>query len=71
VKCGQGIALVDAVRTHDELLTGQLTRVHAGRIITGGRYTLVYPKRVKRSSGFCEFLDWLEQAVPGQPRNSA
>ncbi|WP_165557514.1 LysR substrate-binding domain-containing protein [Pseudomonas sp. BGI-2] len=71
VKCGQGIALVDAVLTRDELLTGQLTRVHAGRIITGGRYTLVYPKRVKRSSVFSEFLDWLEQEVPGHPRNSA
>jgi LysR family glycine cleavage system transcriptional activator len=63
VKCGQGIALVDAVLTRDELLTGQLIRVHAGSIVTGGRYTLVYPKRVKRSSGFCEFLEWLEQEV--------
>jgi LysR family glycine cleavage system transcriptional activator len=63
VKCGQGIALVDAVLTRDELLNGQLVRVHDGRIITGGRYTLVYPKRVKRSSGFCEFLEWLEQQV--------
>ncbi|MCU1758508.1 LysR substrate-binding domain-containing protein [Pseudomonas sp. 14P_8.1_Bac3] len=63
VKCGQGIALVDAVLTQDELRSGQLTRVHAGRIVTGGRYTLVYPKRVKRSSGFCEFLGWLEQEM--------
>ncbi|MGE8154773.1 LysR substrate-binding domain-containing protein [Pseudomonas vancouverensis] len=63
VKCGQGIALVDAVLARDELLNGQLVRVHAGRIVTGGRYTLVYPKRVKRSSGFCEFLAWLEQQV--------
>lgn len=64
VKCGQGIALVDAVLTRDELLAQQLVRVHSGSIITGGRYTLVYPKRVKRSSGFCEFLDWLEQERP-------
>ncbi|MBK5396337.1 LysR family transcriptional regulator [Pseudomonas sp. TH39(2020)] len=64
VKCGQGIALVDAVLTRDELLAQQLVRVHSGSIITGGRYTLVYPKRVKRSSGFSEFLDWLEQERP-------
>lgn len=63
VKCGQGIALVDAVLTQDELLTGQLRRVHTGSIVTGGRYTLVYPKRVKRSSGFCEFLEWLQQSL--------
>lgn len=62
-KCGQGVALVDAVLTSDELLSQQLTRVHPGSIVTGGRYTLVYPKRVKRSSGFAEFLDWLEGAV--------
>lgn len=71
VKCGQGVALVDAVLTRDELLNGQLIRLHAGSIVTGGRYTLVYPKRVKRSSGFCEFLEWLEQQVAseGPPTN--
>lgn len=61
VKCGQGIALVDAVLTDDELRSGQLVRVHSGRIVTGGRYTLVYPRRVKHSSGFSEFLAWLGQ----------
>jgi len=63
VKCGQGVALVDGVLTQEELLSKQLTRVHSGSIVTGGRYTLVYPRRVKRSSGFCRFLDWLEQEV--------
>ncbi|MNW69399.1 DNA-binding transcriptional activator GcvA [compost metagenome] len=65
MKCGQGIALVDAVLTQDELLNQQLTRVHSGSIVTGARYTLVYPKRVKRSSGFSEFIEWLEQDVIG------
>lgn len=60
-KCGQGVALVDPIITRDELLGQQLLRVHAGRIVTGARYTLVYPKRAKRSSGFAEFLSWLEQ----------
>ncbi|WP_167760272.1 LysR family transcriptional regulator [Paraburkholderia pallida] len=62
-KCGQGVALVDAVLTREELLEQQLIRVHPGSIKTGGRYTLVYPKRVKRSSGFAEFLEWLEREV--------
>ncbi|BAN47520.1 LysR family transcriptional regulator [Metapseudomonas resinovorans] len=63
--CGQGIALVDPVITRDELHRQQLTRVHPGNITTGARYTLVYPKRVKRSRGFAEFLEWLEQEVAG------
>ncbi len=62
-KCGQGIALVDAVLAHDELQSGQLMRVHPGSIATGGRYTLVYPKRVKRAGGFAEFLEWLGEEV--------
>jgi LysR family glycine cleavage system transcriptional activator len=63
VKCGQGVALVDGVLTQEELRSGQLTQLHPGSIVTGARYTLVYPKRVKRSSGFCQFLGWLEQEV--------
>ncbi|MHC8319869.1 hypothetical protein ACYZT4_04045 [Pseudomonas sp. GB2N2] len=34
-------------------------------IAVPGRYTRVYPKRVKRSSGFCGILEWVEQAVTG------
>jgi LysR family glycine cleavage system transcriptional activator len=60
---GQGIALVDAVIARNELLGGQLVRVHDGCIGTGARYTLVYPQRVKGASGFAEFLQWLTAQV--------
>lgn len=62
-KCGQGIALVDSVIARSELLNHELVRLHPGRIGTGARYTLVYPRRAKRSSGVGEFLEWLERQV--------
>ncbi|QRY78327.1 LysR family transcriptional regulator [Pseudomonas sp. PDNC002] len=67
-KCGQGVALVDAVITRAELDNQELLRLHPGSIVTGARYTLVYPRRVKRSSGFAAFLAWLEEAAGGVGR---
>jgi len=56
----QGVALVDAVLARDSIAAKQLIRIHPGGVHTGDRYSLVYPTRSTKSSGFVEFLSWLE-----------
>lgn len=57
---GHGVALVDDVLARDSIANGQLIRMHPGSVCTGARYSVVYPARSMKSSGFTEFLSWLE-----------